>query len=72
MTPLPSDLLILEAARNALSNARDWLNSDTTDTIAGRRSAETARIIALAAQKIAVAEAAIDAAKDAALRSAER
>jgi hypothetical protein len=62
VSTLPSDQVVLDAARNALSNARDWLNSDTTDAIDGVRTAETGRLIANAALKISIAKGAIDAA----------
>jgi hypothetical protein len=65
---LPSDMTVLDAARSALSDARDWLNSDTADAISCHRSAETGRAIDRAMEQIGVAKAAIDAAKDAALR----
>jgi hypothetical protein len=65
---LPPDLVVLDAARNALSDARDWLASDTTDAIDGHRSPETARIISRAVQQIGLAKGSIDAAKDAARR----
>lgn len=65
---LPSDVDVLDAARNALSDARDWLASDTADAIDGRRSLETARIIGRIVGEIGVVKAAIDAAKDAARR----
>jgi hypothetical protein len=71
-TALPSDLVVLDAARNALSNVRDWLKSDTTDAIAGHRSLETSRNIAHAMQQIELAKGSIDAAKDAAYRQRGR
>lgn len=40
---LPTDLEVLDAARNKLSAARDWLNSDTRDAIAGERPSGNAK-----------------------------
>lgn len=67
MRALPSDLEALDRARGSLSTARDWLNSDTSDAIAGRRTRETAELIANALFSIGAAKSAIDGAKDAAL-----
>ena len=66
---LPTDLEVLDAARSKLSAARDWLNSDTADAIAGRRSSETGEEIVAALVAIGNAKAAIDAAKGAIYRA---
>lgn len=68
---LPTDLEVLDRARSRLSEARDWLNSDTADTLAGR-APEVVKAMHEALDAIAEAKACIDAAKAAIYRGRRR
>lgn len=60
---LPSDIEVLDNARGALSEARDWLNSDTADSVAGERLPVTGQAIRAVMRLIGEAKGEIDGAK---------